>query len=448
MTSNAQPHPAGAGRDPLGSAALSEPSRSSPRFYGYVMLPVAVIAMICTLPAQTIVVSQFNTPIREALGLSLSQISLAYLLGTTLAALPLTLVGRAADRFGLRVVLGVVSASLAVSLALLGQARGLVSLTAGFALIRFLGQGSLGMLASHTLAMWFERRLGVMESVKHVGFSLGALALPAATVALIEAVGWRAALALLGLGVAGLLLPLVATVFRNRPEELGQRRDGDTAPGEGAASEPMVERAFSLGEALRTRALWILLCSGPFLGLVGTAMIFHTQPILASLGVADPVAATPFVQAPWPLALALTPLLAGWLVDTVQPRWLLPVALGLGAGACASIVLGGQGTWGWSPEVWVAIGMGVFGVAGGLVAAVVGPTIARYFGRTHHGAIRGLTITVAVAATAIGPFLLSEGAKLAGGRFDLVFLVFALSALPLAAAALSLQEPAPPAEAR
>lgn len=421
-----------------------------PRYYGLYMVPIAVITMVCTLPGQTIVVSQFNDAIRSELGLSLSQISLAYLIGTSAAALPLTLVGRAADRFGLRVVLGTVALAFALALVLLGQAREIVTLTIGFALVRFLGQGSLGMLASHTLAMWFERRLGVMESIKHFGFSVGALVLPIATVTLIGAVGWRRALACLGACVALLLLPLVLTVFRNRPEDVGQELDGGAGPArEGEEETPSappasVDESFTLGEAFRTRAFWVLLLSGPFLGLVGTAMLFHTQPILASLGVEDALGATPKAQAGWPIALALTPLVAGYLADTFHPRWLLPAGLGLCATSSVCVALAGQGLLGLSPLVWVGAGMAVFGVAGGLMQSVVGPTIARYFGRTHHGSIRGASITVAVAATATGPFLLSAGADFAGGRFDLVFGVFALCALPLALAGLTLSKPARP----
>lgn len=411
------------------------------RYYGYVMVGVAVATMICTLPGQTIVVSQFNEPIRAALDLSLREISLAYLIGTSLAALPLTLVGKAADRFGLRVVVGAVALSFTLALCLLGQARGFLTLTAGFALVRFLGQGSLGMLSSHILAMWFERRLGVMESVKHVGFSLATLVLPALTVALIDALGWRRALVVLGLGVAGVLLPLVATVFRNRPEDLGQRLDGDLPPptSEDDATPPAEDPAFTLGEAVRTRALWTLLVSGPYLGLVGTAMLFHTQPILASLGVADPQAWAPYVQAPWPIALTLTPLFSGWLADNVDPRWLLPTGLSLAAASCACLGVAGQG--GLAPTTWFALAMAVFGVAMGVMISAVGPTIARYFGRAHHGAIRGLSLSIGVGATATGPFLLSEGAHLAGGRFDQVFLVFAGAALPLALAGLTLRRP-------
>jgi OFA family oxalate/formate antiporter-like MFS transporter len=433
------------GKPGTGEKAEAGSSLPTRRYYGVYMVPVAVAIVVCTLPGQTIVVSQFNGAIREALGLTLSQISLAYLIGTSLAALPLTLVGRAADRFGLRIVVGVVAASFSLALVLLGQVWDLLSLTAGFALVRFLGQGSLGMLSSHTLAMWFERRLGVMTSIKHVGFSLGALVLPLVTVAMIEAVGWRHTLALLGAGVALFLLPLVLTVFRNRPEDVGQVFDGGERSSAALVGEtphpPTEDAAFTLGEALRTRALWILLLTGPFLGLVGTAMLFHTQPLLASLGVENSQTMTPRAQAPWAMALAITPLFAGYLADTFHPRWLLPVGLSLCAASSGCLALAGQGAFGWSPLVWVGLGMGVFGVAGGVVVSVSGPTIARYFGRTHHGSIRGATITVAVAATATGPYLLSKGAELAEGRFDVVFAVFALAALPLAATALTLKQP-------
>ena len=41
---------------------------------------------------------------------------------------------------------------------------------------------------------------------------------------------------------------------------------------------------------------------------------------------------------------------------------------------------------------------------GALIAATHGPTLARYFGRRHHGAIRGAAGTAAVAGSAVAPW--------------------------------------------
>ena len=93
------------------------------------MLGVASAAFIASSPGQTVVVSQFNTSFREDLGLSPSALSGAYMVGTVLASLPLVLVGSLSDRFGPRLVTGVIAVLFALACASVGLARGLVSLT-------------------------------------------------------------------------------------------------------------------------------------------------------------------------------------------------------------------------------------------------------------------------------------------------------------------------------
>ena len=72
------------------------------------MLPVATAGLIATSPAQPFGFAPFNPAVREALGLSHSAITGAYMLGTLLASIPLTYVGAAMDRFGPRRTMTVV----------------------------------------------------------------------------------------------------------------------------------------------------------------------------------------------------------------------------------------------------------------------------------------------------------------------------------------------------
>jgi len=53
-----------------------------PFFYGWVMVPAAMLAKIATTPGRTYGVSVFNPELRESLGLSLSRLIGAYMLGT------------------------------------------------------------------------------------------------------------------------------------------------------------------------------------------------------------------------------------------------------------------------------------------------------------------------------------------------------------------------------
>jgi MFS family permease len=209
------------------SPHIAEPplKPETPFYYGWVVMPVAALMVVGTLPGQTVVVSQFNTSIRESLGIGNDALAFAYLIGTLCAAVPLTLVGKLSDRIGPRRTAGLVVGSFLLGILALTNAAGLVSLTIGFFLIRFLGQGALGMLSSHVLALWFERRLATVESIKHAAISLAGAVVPALVLVLINEFGWRRAYAVLGIAVAAVLLPLIEFVLRDRPEEIGQHLD-------------------------------------------------------------------------------------------------------------------------------------------------------------------------------------------------------------------------------
>ena len=70
-----------------------------PFYYGWMMVPVAVIAQAVTGVGQTYGVSVFNPSLLETLGISLSVLTGAYMVGTLFAALPQTYIGYLMDRF-------------------------------------------------------------------------------------------------------------------------------------------------------------------------------------------------------------------------------------------------------------------------------------------------------------------------------------------------------------
>ncbi len=107
------------------------PPRSGTRFSGWRIVAVAAIALGMTGPGQTVGVSVFIDPMIEALGLTRSQVSGAYLIGTLSGAFALPHVGRFLDARGTRITMALV---------------GLVSLVLGFAGIG-VGSTAFGPLA-------------------------------------------------------------------------------------------------------------------------------------------------------------------------------------------------------------------------------------------------------------------------------------------------------------
>ncbi len=431
---------------PSGPAGPVRPGRRL--FYGWVMLAVAVGIAAASQPGQSTLITLFNDSLRESLGISLTRLGLLYAVATVLAALPLSLVGRAADRFGVRVVVGVVSVLFVSSLWVLSAAKNEATLALGFFLVRFFGQGSLGMLAAHTLTMWFERRLGTVQSLLAVlGFSASSAIAPWPTAWLIDAMGWRSAMLVLAGGVFALTVPAVLLVFRNTPREVGQHIDG--LPADYARHDvihggppPPGDPGFTLLAAVRTRAYWVLAVGAVMAGVFATSLIFHMPEMLREAGLEGSERQTARMISTWAITFGLAMLPMGRLTDLVPPARLQPWAPTLTAAACLIILAAVRGWTPLEPLMLVTIGMGVFGVGQAVGVAVLNPTVPRFFGRTHHGAIRGSIGTATVAGTGGGPLVASLVHDAAGGTFTPVLLLFAASCVPLAIAAATLRKPA------
>lgn len=418
-------------------------------YYGWVMFPVAVAMILCSLPGQSVVVSQFNSAFRTGLGLSLESLSAAYLIGTLAAAFPQRRIGRLADTIGTRTTTGLVALGLLLGCLVVARSVNLASLTLGFFLIRLFGQGAMGMLSSHLLAHWFERRLATTESIKNAAFSAAMIATPQTTFWLIGSVGWRTSYAVMGLSVCALLLPAVLTFFRDKPADVGQHLDNEP-PGEhrqwkkahARRIQPAIPARYTLKETQRTLVFWALILPGMLSGLVGTAMIFHIQPVLEHIGVTNYKEIGADALSAWGAVLMVTGLTFGPVADRVPPRVLIPLGSLFQAASFAAMGLATTGT-------GAIVSMALYGLSQGIYSASFGPAIARFFGRPHHGEIRGFITTLFVAGTASGPYLVALGARLSGGSFSPPYLVGALAAIGLGVLATRAIRPAPiPAAAR
>lgn len=379
-----------------------------PFFYGWAMLPIALVGQIATSPGQTYGIAAFNDSFRLGLGLSHTQLTGAYMLGTLLASLPMSYLGGLMDRHGIRRTMMCVVLLFGATCIATSQVTGLFTLFLAFLMLRMLGQGALSLLSSNTLAMWFHDRLGTAAGIMSAGAALAIAVIPSLHLHLIDRFGWRWAYAMLGLAVWVLMLPLLAIFYRNRPEDVGQLPDGAARPpvddvGESASAS--IPQGMTLSQATSTRAYWILLSMNVVWALVGTAIIFNMVPLFASRGLtkAD-VAVFFFIYA---ICMAAMQFAGGLLADRFRLNVLLLLAM---AGMTATLVfLTGVETRSASWRFAMA-----FGTSQGLFS-VIGHTVwARYFGRVHLGKIRGTIWTGCVAGSAVGPFVMGAVKDLSG----------------------------------
>jgi MFS family permease len=390
------------------------------------MLPVATLAIIATSPAQTFGISAFNASLRTSLGLSHSQLTGAYMLGTLLASLPLSWVGALMDRFGIRRTMSVVVLLFGGVCIATSQVSGLVTLFIAFLLLRMLGQGALGLLSGNTLPFWFQRRLGTVEGVRHFGMAGAIAAVPAISLALIGAFGWRMAWVLLGLAVWAMMLPAML-LFRNRPEDVGQWIDGGAnTRAELEASDKQQMTSFTFGQARRTRAFWVVVAMTAFWGMANTAVIFNIVPLFESRGLTEQHAAILFTG--FAVSLALMQLFGGMLADHFPLNRLLSVA-------AVGMAMSMFGFWWIDSPAWITPLSMAMGLSQGLLTAAAGPLWPRYYGTAHLGRIRGALATVMVSASSVGPFILGLSVDWLGD-YRPALLVFVVVALPFAGVAI------------
>lgn len=389
-------------------------------FSGQRMLLVACVAVFLSGPAQTYGVSVFVDPMLADLGWSRSLFSTVYSAATLASAGVLVLVGRQIDRRGNRVVLSLAALGFGGSLLLLSVTHGAVTLLLGFALLRSCGSGVLTLAARTLIPNWFRGRIGRAFGLIGVAGMLSQALVPPINDLLIRSFGWRAAWQVNALVMWVVLLPMVALLVRNRPEDIGQHADGDQPSADAAAATGEV--GLTSGEALRTATFWRLIGASVVPSLVVTGLAFNQVAILADRGLPRTLAATTFaVEA----AVALpTTLLAGWLVDHYAVRYVLAagqvcLAIGMVFLIAADSAVLALAYAGWR------------GASGGLWMVAADAAWPAYFGRRHLGSIRGIGFAVGVVGAALGPIILSVGYDLGGSYTPAIT---GLVVLPIAAA--------------
>lgn len=410
---------------------LTKPSqhlaKKLPFYYGWVMLPMAMLAAIATSPGQTYGISVFNAYFRESLGLSHSQLTAAYMFGTLLASLPQSYIGSLTDRFGIRRVMFVVIILFGLACVLMSQVVSLLMLFVAFFFLRMLGQGALSLMASNTVAMWFQAKLGTMAGIMNVA-GAGAVALmPPLFLLLINQFGWRSAYVALGGLVCLIMLPLLILLYRNRPEDVGQSLDGRSAEDAARIQEETAKGvSFTLREAQHTRAYWILLAISAAFSMMITAVFFNIVPIFIDHGLTEANAAATYTIIA--VSLATMQLLGGVLADRIRLNWL--------ASICIIFLAAGLITLSQTETVRMAQLCALFiGVGQGVFGAVTNTAWARYFGRAHLGRIRGSVTMAMVASSSAGPFIMGSTYDIFGS-YELSLGFFIALLIPLAVAAL------------
>ncbi|MGI9481258.1 MAG: MFS transporter [Hyphomicrobiales bacterium] len=390
-------------------------------FYGWVIVAVASLGVFASGPGQSHTFSVFVQPISKDLGISSATIATAYGLATLAAAFLLPKMGQLVDRHGPRRMLFVIVIALGLACLFFGAAANFLWLAVGFALLRFFGQGSFLLGCANLVSQWFSKGRGFAMSLMALGFGISMAVHPPLAQYLLDEIGWRNAWFVMGALTWLTMLPPIALLVLDKPEEVGLRPDG-AAPDEDEQSNGAGASGLTLSEALKEPSFYILSAGWFSIAMLITTLHFYQVSVLTSQGISTETAARAFTISAITMVAAMP--LVGKAFDTFRTRYVYATALFVTA---ASLVAITYATGLASAMVYAVL----FGINNAFTMTMFGYIWPRYFGRKHLGAIQGTGQMIGVVGASLGPLPVGLAFDYADSA-NLTIRVLAL--LPVAAA--------------
>lgn len=395
--------------------------RAEPR-----ILAFGALCALLSSPGQTFFIALFVGSFAAASGLNAGQLGALYLAATLGSASLLPVLGHWIDRIDLRLYAALVLAGLSVACVVATQVTGPASLLVAFLLLRLFGQGLMTHLEVTSVARYFASRRGLALSLTGMGFPLAIGFMPLIAVAAIEALGWRLSYAVTGALLAGVALPFLLWLIRDKADFARP-----PARARGMAPPRVLD---GLRIVARTRYFWLALPILLYLPFTSTALTFHIEALGLARGWPREMVAAAFSA--FAIGHVAGLVLAGFVVDRLTARVMLPlmnVPIFLGI---AAIGLSGH------PLALFGF-MASLGAASGLTQTTGGAVWAEVYGVARLGTIRSFATMLMVAGTAAGPAVLGLGldAGMSVGAIATAFLLLGGAATVLAALGVSVAVP-------
>jgi len=376
----------------------SSAGRRAGIFYGWWVVLVSATGLCFGFaPIVVYSFSVFIKPLTQEFHASRGSISLGFTLANLMVSFSSPLTGRLVDRFGARKV--ILFATVFLSL-LFVSARFLPvrlwALYTFYGLLGLIGTAAAPVPYGKVVSRWFDRRRGLALGFTMCGIGLGAIVMPALSLRLVAAFGWRSAYAILGAIVFVVCMPVVGLFMKDSPEDIGLLPDGATK-----LLQPLDENYAIEGMAWRdvrtTSTFWLIIAAISLVGASVHACVVHMAPLLSDAGASPQRVA--LIITFLGMALLLGRLGTGFFLDRFfAPRVAMIVYI---ATACGIALLRVSATSGFIYFAAFLVGLGM-----GAEVDILAYLISRYFGMHSFGELYGYGFAAFALAGALGPWLM------------------------------------------
>ncbi|MGE4611917.1 MAG: MFS transporter [Paracoccaceae bacterium] len=176
--------------------------------YRWLILAVSAVILAVTMGQLVNGLSAYVVPLEVAEGWSRADISLINTSGLIGLALGSLVMGFAADRYGIRRIVLIGVSCTGISVLIASRATELWQLYALLFIAGAFGGGALSAPLMTLVGNWFVRGAGLAIGIAAAGQALGQGGVPFTGTLLIDALGWRDAMAAQGIITLAVLLPL------------------------------------------------------------------------------------------------------------------------------------------------------------------------------------------------------------------------------------------------
>jgi len=261
-------------------------------FYGWVIVAAGCIILFLGWGFQYSY-GVFLTELCHDLNWTRTMVSGAYSLFMFWHSIMYLVAGRLNDKFGPRLTLAIAIIALTVGYSLMSLVSAPWQLYIFYGIIIGTGGGFGYVPVTSTVSRWFIKRRGMAMGITVAGVGIGTLMLVPFAQFLISEFGWHISYLI----IAGIILVIglpVSRLMRLQPSEKGLLPDGieESKYKNKHDSLPSSTVDFTLKEAIKTQAFWLLLTMYVFLAFTLQMVMVHLKAYATDVGITPMVAAT------------------------------------------------------------------------------------------------------------------------------------------------------------
>ena len=381
-------------------------------FYGYIVVAASFLSTMLMF-GTSYSFGVFFKPLLAEFGWTRAMISGIYSLSMLLSGFLSIVAGRFTDRFGPRMIVTACGFIVGLGCLLVSQSSAIWQFYLFYGMLIGAGLGGALVPVMATVARWFVKRRGMMTGITVSGLGMGTLIVPPVANWLISSYGWRTSYIVVGVVIL-LVVMSAAQLLKRDPGQIGQLPYGVNEAKTNDLS--LATEGFSLRQVIQTRQLWLLCIASFFFGVAIQILMVHIVPHATDLGIstANSVILLSFIGG----VGATARVVMGIVGDKTANKLTFLISYGLAAVALFWLLA--------AKELWMFyLFVIVFGFGYGGIAVLISPVTAEHFGLNSIGIILGIILFICAIGETIGPILAGYIFDVTGS-YNLAFLICAV----------------------